>query len=182
MGTVLLATDGTTSSIEALRRAVPLLAGGSAYAVLGVVSHAVPAPLAVGGVEAPMAAMPDAELEARMRAEQKTELDRAMDVIDEALPAPATRLFAVGDAAAEICRAAGNLPADLIVVGAHDRGWLSRLLLGSVSDDVVHRARCPVLVVGHEETRASSATGPSSDSAASPPSAEEPAPPPPAGT
>jgi nucleotide-binding universal stress UspA family protein len=162
MGTVLLATDGTASSIDALRRAVPLLAAGSAYAV---VSHAVPAPLAVGGVEAPMAAMPDPELDARMRAEQKEELDKAMDAIDRALPAPATRMFAVGDAAAEICRAATDLPADVIVVGAHDRGWLSRLLLGSVSDDVVHRARCPVLVVGHEDTGSSSGAGEASGSA-----------------
>jgi nucleotide-binding universal stress UspA family protein len=110
-----------------------------------------------------MAAMPDPELDARMRAEQKAELDKAMDAIDRALPAPATRLFAVGDAAAEICRAATDLPADVIVVGAHDRGWLSRLLLGSVSDDVVHRARCPVLVVGQDETDSSSATSEASE-------------------
>jgi len=36
---------------------------------------------------------------------------------------------------------------DLIVVGSTGRGVLSRLFFGSVSDKVVHRAPCPVLVV-----------------------------------
>lgn len=38
---------------------------------------------------------------------------------------------------------------DLLVVGSHGRKGLDRVLLGSVSHAVVHRAPCPVLVVGH---------------------------------
>ena len=49
-----------------------------------------------------------------------------------------------GDAAAELVEHADGL--DLLVVGSHDRGALGRLLLGSVSRDVVARARIPVLV------------------------------------
>jgi nucleotide-binding universal stress UspA family protein len=37
--------------------------------------------------------------------------------------------------------------ADLIVMGAKERGALDRLLLGSTSADVTNRATCPVLVV-----------------------------------
>lgn len=37
--------------------------------------------------------------------------------------------------------------ARLVVVGTHGRGTVSRTVLGSVSDNVVHHARCPVLVV-----------------------------------
>lgn len=37
---------------------------------------------------------------------------------------------------------------DLLVVGSHGRKWLDRVLLGSVSHAVVHRAACPVLVIG----------------------------------
>ena len=50
--------------------------------------------------------------------------------------------------AEEIIALAEELEADLIVVGSRDRGRIRRALTGSVSDRVVRRARCPVLVVG----------------------------------
>lgn len=37
--------------------------------------------------------------------------------------------------------------ADLIVVGSHGRGFWGRVMLGSVSDAVLHHAPCSVLVV-----------------------------------
>jgi nucleotide-binding universal stress UspA family protein len=37
--------------------------------------------------------------------------------------------------------------ADLLVIGNHDHGLLSSLLLGSITDDVVRHTRIPVLVV-----------------------------------
>lgn len=36
---------------------------------------------------------------------------------------------------------------DLIVIGSHGRTGISRLLMGSVAEGVVRRARCPILVV-----------------------------------
>jgi len=52
-----------------------------------------------------------------------------------------------GPPAKEIIALAEELGVDLIVVGSRDRGRLRRALTGSVCDQVVRRARCPVLVV-----------------------------------
>jgi nucleotide-binding universal stress UspA family protein len=46
-----------------------------------------------------------------------------------------------------ILAAAQRVDADLIVMGTHGRRGMSRLLLGSVAEDVLRRAPCPVLVV-----------------------------------
>lgn len=40
-----------------------------------------------------------------------------------------------------------ELPADLVVMSTHGRTGLARVAVGSVAMGVVHRARCPVLVV-----------------------------------
>jgi len=40
-----------------------------------------------------------------------------------------------------------KLGCDLIVMGTHGKSWLKHLLFGSVTEDVVRRARCPVMVV-----------------------------------
>jgi nucleotide-binding universal stress UspA family protein len=51
-----------------------------------------------------------------------------------------------------ICQVAGELDAELIVIGARGLGRVESMLLGSVSSAVVHHARRPVLVVPHEES------------------------------
>jgi nucleotide-binding universal stress UspA family protein len=50
-----------------------------------------------------------------------------------------------GQPAEELLRSSAD--ADLVVVGSRGLGGFKRLMLGSVSDQVVHHARCPVLVV-----------------------------------
>jgi nucleotide-binding universal stress UspA family protein len=46
-----------------------------------------------------------------------------------------------------LLEAAEEWQADLIVVGSHGRGFWGRMLLGSVTDALVHHAPCSVLVV-----------------------------------
>jgi nucleotide-binding universal stress UspA family protein len=55
-----------------------------------------------------------------------------------------------GDPSTEILRVADDLGADLIVVGSRGLGRLGRLMLGSVSRDVVAGAPCPVMVVAKD--------------------------------
>ena len=54
---------------------------------------------------------------------------------------------------------------DLIVMGTHGRSWLKRLLFGSVAEEVVRRARCPVMVVKAPAPRALTSTVPNSNKA-----------------
>jgi universal stress protein A len=53
----------------------------------------------------------------------------------------------VGSAVTEIVNAARAWPADLVVIGSHGRGGVTRALLGSVAEGVMRHAPCPVLVV-----------------------------------
>jgi nucleotide-binding universal stress UspA family protein len=57
-----------------------------------------------------------------------------------------TEVF-TGNVKQTIVDEAEKFKADLIVVGSHGYGFLDRVLLGSISDFVVHHAPCSVLVV-----------------------------------
>jgi nucleotide-binding universal stress UspA family protein len=52
-----------------------------------------------------------------------------------------------GNPAKAIVDAAAENECDLIVVGSHGRTGLDRILIGSVSQQVVVQAKCPVMVV-----------------------------------
>lgn len=53
----------------------------------------------------------------------------------------------MGDLADGVVEAAERVDADLIVMGTHGRTGLSHLLMGSVAENVVRSAPCPVLTV-----------------------------------
>jgi universal stress protein A len=57
------------------------------------------------------------------------------------------RVVVEGDAATEILELARNRKCDLIVMGTHGRTGLQRLVMGSVAEQVVRKAHCPVLTV-----------------------------------
>jgi nucleotide-binding universal stress UspA family protein len=57
----------------------------------------------------------------------------------------------------EICRAAETYKPCFLVVGSHGWGAMKRALFGSVSTGVLHRAKCPVLVVRSDEIEAAQA-------------------------
>lgn len=74
-----------------------------------------------------------------------------MDELSESLGIPAAHgLVAVGSPKQEIIRVAGEIGADLIVVGTHGRHGLGALL-GSTASSVVNHAKCDVLAVRLQE-------------------------------
>ena len=59
----------------------------------------------------------------------------------------------IGDSGTQIALFAEDIGAGLIVMPSHSRGMLSRMLLGSTTDRVVHQACCPVLVLKERKNR-----------------------------
>lgn len=81
---------------------------------------------------------------------QLTDVEGARLELDAALQRFGIRAevsIQVGSPAETIIRACQGVGADLVVVGAHGRGWLPRVLVGSTAEAVVRQAPCSVLVV-----------------------------------
>lgn len=80
----------------------------------------------------------------------KNEAQRALDKLFPGAAKegrPLVRSVRMGNPFVEIVKYAEENGADLIVVGTHGRGALMHLLLGSVAEKVVRKAKCPVLSV-----------------------------------
>jgi nucleotide-binding universal stress UspA family protein len=60
---------------------------------------------------------------------------------------PVEHKLVEGDPATEVLRVAKDVGADLIVMGTHGWTGLARLLMGSVAEQVVRKAHCPVVTV-----------------------------------
>jgi nucleotide-binding universal stress UspA family protein len=133
--TILHLTDFSDRSQAALGLACALARD---YGARPVVLHVVTMPTVVYG-EGGLPADPDV-----LHASAREQLDRL------AVPLPGLRVakrLGAGDAAEEILGAARAGNPDLIVMGTHGRTGLARLLMGSVAEQVVRQAACPVVTV-----------------------------------
>jgi nucleotide-binding universal stress UspA family protein len=141
---VLIALDGSEHAETAAQKAVALFGPDAEYLAICVspdpTTYVDPA-IGYGGVYAyPMVGTPMIE-EAEVRAEAT--VHESLEHVG--LP-DATAIADVGDPAVAIIDAADSHHVDVIVVAPTDKGWFSKLIMGSVADDVVHHAHVPVLV------------------------------------
>jgi nucleotide-binding universal stress UspA family protein len=146
LGSVLVAMDGSEDSFQAVRflQSLPL-PRQTKVRLLSVVErlrYPTTAPQAVHGQLVRMLK----ELEAERRGELDKVLERAAAQLDDKITR-VTRYTPTGDPAEEIVATANDFDTDLVVVGARGLGGMARVLLGSVSEKVLHHARCPVLIV-----------------------------------
>ena len=140
--TVLIALDESPASQHAAWEAARLFtAPGTKFLVVNVARH--PAPwVPVGGFG--LVSVPPPGWEEAAEPADEAELARMAEGAGVGDPEVLTE---VGDPAEAICAAADDHDADVVVVGAHRKGFLTRLLSPSVSAGVMRRTGRPVLVV-----------------------------------
>ncbi len=144
---ILLGIDGSDASLTALAAVAALrLPGGSTIELVTVVADDNDL---YGGAWPAVVLIESPEALARAREEVRARLD---DLADRLAGEGRTVTVHVlqGRPASEIVLEAERFGADLVVVGARGQSTIERLLLGSVSSEVVDHAHRPVLVVRNE--------------------------------
>lgn len=146
LGSVLVGMDGSEDSFQAVRFlrsfALPRQTKVRLLSVVERLRYPTTAPQALRGQLVRMLK----ELEAERRGELDKVLERAAAELDDTITR-VTRYTPTGNPAEEIVATANDFDTDLVVVGARGLGGMARVLLGSVSEKVLHHARCPVLIV-----------------------------------
>ncbi len=145
---ILVPTDFSETSGTALKYALPLAREfGAELHLLHVLD------LTAGqyfAAEVAMVPSPAVEAEAQARAE--TELATLL-TREEIATYRAQLVIERGAPFATIIRYARQHDIDLIVMGTHGRGAVAHLIIGSVAENVVRKAPCPVLTIplkGHD--------------------------------
>ncbi len=142
---VLVAVDGSPHGEAALRfaREFPLPLGAEVHVVHVVrPMHPVPAMMGVDTFQ----------LYEALDQAQTQEEEAAHSLINEAVEGirsagrSASGHVQIGDPALEILKVAGEVSADLLILGARGVSLIEGLLLGSVADRVLKRASCAVLL------------------------------------
>jgi nucleotide-binding universal stress UspA family protein len=148
-GAVVVGVDGSPGAGEALRwalaearlRKIPLRAVHAwAYSYVGATSGGYDNLGFIGSFDSTGAGAGDLGREA-----EETLETAISEAVGETTDVEIERQVVEGQAAAVLIGAAA--PGDLLVVGSRGHGGFAGLLLGSVSQQCVHHAQCPVVVV-----------------------------------
>ncbi len=145
---IMVATDGSEAAIEAARRALPLLREGAEILLVTVIQDYEDPMEIAGGFEGPLLTPEEAEADFQKQAlAGQAVLEHSRQALGQEVE---IRLMPTqSDPGHAIVEMAGEIHADLLVLGSEEKGFFERLLTGSVSDFVVRHAPCPVLVVPH---------------------------------
>ena len=141
---ILIGTDGSSYSQRAIEECCRMFSEKKDLQIKVVSNYEAVVPLDAFATTAQFAD------ERNQAAHEQTEgiIAEAVETIKKQLPdAKISTAVAMDFPERYIVEAANEWKADLIVVGSHGRGFWGRLTLGSVSNAVIHHARCSVLIV-----------------------------------
>ena len=140
---ILWPTDLSRLARTALPHALQLAAGSQGELVIVHVLPTVAAYLSPA-----IAGLPWEQIDRANRSMGQRKLDRMTTAIKAEHPELRVHnVVAKGVIAEEILRVARRLRCGLIVLATHGRTGLKHVLMGSVAENVVRRAPCPVLIV-----------------------------------
>jgi nucleotide-binding universal stress UspA family protein len=141
---IIVGVDGSDHSRHALEWAIREAAVRHAPLTVLTVQQAV-----AGYLGGPVLYSGDQDLAKRAREMAREETDSMLEKAGpESRPSSVTVQAVVGLPAEALIEA--SVDADLLVVGSRGAGGFKRLLMGSVSTQVIHHARCPVVVIPAE--------------------------------
>jgi nucleotide-binding universal stress UspA family protein len=138
---IIVGIDGSSHSRRALEWAVIEAAIRQVPLTVLTVQQAI-----TGFWGAPVVYPGDADLAEHARKVAQEETDQALDKLGTGSRPPSVTIVAtIGAPAEEILNVAED--ADMIVVGSRGAGGFKKLLMGSVSTQITHHARRPVVVI-----------------------------------
>lgn len=143
-GPILLCTDGSEPALAALRAGLAVVDGAGPFVLVTVVPQ--PDLMDLHGTGMAGGTMSPEQYD-REIAEHHAAAEQAIAEAEAALgKGDLDAKVLEGDAGTAICDFAEAVSARAVVMGSRGRGGLRRAVLGSVSDHVVRRAPCVVVV------------------------------------
>ena len=90
---------------------------------------------------------PIADVYATAMTEHRAFIDKCAKDVNRAAAADVVAHLSEGDPWRAIVQTAASIDADLVIVGTHGRRGVARWVMGSIAEQVVRHAACPVYVV-----------------------------------
>ncbi len=139
---ILVAYDGSDLSKEAFQEARLQAAGvpGTEVHVISVVTQTGP------NTNIVMARNIEMEIAESLRPEMQT-IKEEFEAEDIVVYTDVLVDHSQRNAGDKVCEYADDHEIDLIIVGSRGLGGVKKLLLGSVSTNIVHHATCPILII-----------------------------------